>query len=136
MGLPVLGSGAADMDAVGCARGQGAGTSGGVAGVPKGQRPAAACTARGRRGRLGGALYRLHGMYLVVPLAPRAAEDAVKLGRDAASTVWPTALCPSTGPLAVANRPASVVALGARLCGGELGLGATMDSGLRPSHLS
>ena len=50
----------------------------------------------------------------------------------------PAAPRPSAGPPAAAAGPIGGAAVGVRLCGGPsaLGLGAAVDTGPRPSHLS
>ena len=104
-------------------------------------------------------LYRLYGMYLAVLLARRAAEEAARSGGGATSTVFgaargrgldsrqgygweqladgPLRPAPTRDPLAAAAGPAGGLAVGARLCGGTgaPGLGAMVDTGLRPGHL-
>ena len=102
-------------------------------------------------------LYRLYGTYLAVLSARCEAEEAAKLGRDVACTVFGTSrgrgpdsrqgkgreqladglLSPSAGPPAAAAGPAGGMAVGGRLCGGPcaLGLGAIVGTRLWPGHL-
>ena len=89
-------------------------------------------------------LYRRYGIYLAVLFAHRAAEEAVRLAGDAASTVFGPArgqgpdlrrgkLSPGKGPHATAAGPAGGVAMGAWLCGGPGAPG--LDTRLRLGHL-
>ena len=156
--MPLLPQGAADRAAREARALLAFGATGGLAGMPDNHRPAATrSVGRGRRRSGGAAAVQLYGMYLAVPSARRAAEEAARLGGVAASTVlgpaWgqgldsrqgyreqladePLRPAPTQDPTAAA-RPAGGMAVGAQLCGGPgaLGLGATVGTGLRPGHL-
>ena len=93
MGLPVLGFGVPSVDALGAAGNQGiagVGVTGSLASVPEGHRPAAT----GPGGWVKAKRRRLSGCYTgftactAVLSAFRAAEEAGRLGGDAASTVF------------------------------------------------
>ena len=92
MGLPALGIGAPGMDAMAAAGGRGLPALALHAAWPVCLRATGLLpltpVGEDEDAQAGRPLYRLYGMYLAVLSARRAAEAAVRLGGDAASTVF------------------------------------------------